>query len=163
MKKVIFLCGFMGAGKSTVGRTLSKRLGWSLLDTDELIEREHGPIPQIFAEKGEAYFRQLEAQMAQKLSTGHPAVVSTGGGFVLSPAVQEALKGSCVVYLEVPFEDCYQRIKDSDRPLVQKNSKEQLYELFQKRDQIYRSVSRLIVSNQGELSDTVEKIIEQCK
>lgn len=163
MKKAIFLCGFMGAGKSTVGKALAERLGWPLLDTDDLIEEANGPIPQIFAEKGEPYFRRLEAELAKTLADREEAVISTGGGFVLSAAVQENLKGAFVVYLHVPFEDCYGRIKNSDRPLVRSNSKEQLYEIFQKRDHIYRSLASLCVDNSGSVNETVEEIIKNQK
>lgn len=161
MKQAIFLCGFMGAGKSTVGKALAEALGWPLLDTDALIEEANGPIPQIFAEKGEPYFRQLEAELAKTLAAREEAVISTGGGFVLSAAVQENLKDSAVVYLQVPFEACYQRIKNSDRPLVKANSKEQLYEIFQKRDNIYRSVASLCVDNSGPVEQTVAEIMEK--
>lgn len=164
MKQAIFLCGFMGAGKSTVGKALAQELGWPLLDTDQIIEERHGPIPAIFAKQGEAYFRRLEADLAQELASAkRAAVISTGGGFVLSQAVQENLKGSCVVYLQVPFEECYERIKDSDRPLVQANSKEQLHEIFKKRDEIYRLVASVCVENSGMLSKTVAQIVESWK
>ena len=163
MQEAIFLCGFMGAGKSSIGKALAKELGWPLLDTDRLIEEEHGLIPQIFAEQGEAYFRQLEAQLAQKLASAEKAVISTGGGFVLSEAVQQALKDSCIVYLDVPFEACWKRIRYSDRPLVKANSKEQLHQLYLKRQEIYRKVARYSVDNIGDRKKTVAQILELCK
>ena len=122
MDKAIFLCGFMGAGKSSVGRALARALKCPLLDTDRLIEEAHGPIPKIFEEKGEAHFRQLEAQLAQKLREEENVVISTGGGFVLSEAVQEALKGCQVVYLDVPFEIT----SDKDKILNAETMKEEL-------------------------------------
>ena len=163
MDKAIFLCGFMGAGKSSVGRALARALKCPLLDTDRLIEEEHGPIPKIFEEKGEAHFRQLEAQLAQKLREEENVVISTGGGFVLSEAVQEALKGCRVVYLDVPFEICWKRIRFSDRPLVRSNSKKQLMELYRKRVQIYKAISTVQVKNHRDLKRTVTEIMEQCK
>ena len=163
MEKAIFLCGFMGAGKSTIGKALAQELGWPLLDTDQLIEEAHGPIPAIFAEKGEAYFRQMEAELAQMLAGQERAVISTGGGFVLSEAVQEQLRGCSVVYLTVPFDACYERIRSSDRPLVRANNKEQLHKIFLKRDPIYRSVATICVDNSGLVSKTVAQIVEYCK
>lgn len=163
MDKAIFLCGFMGAGKSSVGRALARALKCPLLDTDRLIEEAHGPIPKIFEEKGEAHFRQLEAQLAQKLRKEENVVISTGGGFVLSEAVQEALKGCQVVYLDVPFEICWKRIRFSDRPLVRSNSKKQLMELYKKRVQIYKAISTVQVKNHRDLKRTVTEIMEQCK
>ena len=162
MKQAIFLCGFMGAGKSSVGRALAKELGWPLLDTDALIERENGPIPQIFAEKGEPYFRCLETELAHRLAQTEEVVISTGGGFVLSQGVQDSLKDSLVIYLDVPFEACWQRIKNNDRPLVRSNSKEALREIYRKRAEIYRSVSRFSVSNTGTLNQTVAEILDKC-
>ena len=163
MKQAIFLCGFMGAGKSTVGKALARELNWPLLDTDRIIAERHGPITTIFAEKGEAYFRQLETDLAKELASMEKVVISTGGGFVLSETVQESLQGCCVVYLDVPFDDCYERIKHSDRPLVKSNSKEQLKELFMNRDKIYRAVASVCVENSGMLNKTVTHIIENCK
>ena len=163
MDKAIFLCGFMGAGKSSVGRALSRALQCPLLDTDRLIEEAHGPIPKIFEEKGEAHFRQLEVQLAQKLREEENVVISTGGGFVLSEAVQEALKGCQVVYLDVPFEICWKRIRFSDRSLVRSNSKKQLMELYKKRVQIYKAISTVQVKNHRDLKRTVTEIMEQCK
>lgn len=163
MKQTIFLCGFMGAGKSSVGRALAKKLGWPLLDTDALIERENGPIPQIFAEKGEPYFRCLETKLAHRLAQTEEVVISTGGGFVLSQGVQDSLKDSLVIYLDVPFEACWQRIKNSDRPLVRSNSKEALREIYRKRAEIYCSVSRFSVSNTGTLNQTVAEILDKCR
>ncbi len=163
MKEAIFLCGFMGAGKSSIGQALAKELKWPLLDTDALIEKEYGSIPLIFAEKGENYFRQIEAELAQKLASAEKAVISTGGGFVLSEAVQQALKDSCVIYLDVPFENCWQRIRNSDRPLVHSNSKEQLHQLYLKRQEIYRKVSRYSVENVGDRMKTVAYILELCE
>ncbi len=160
MDKAIFLCGFMGAGKSTVGKTLANKLGWKLLDTDELITAEHGSIPVIFEEKGEAYFRQLEADMAGKLRESKKTVISTGGGFVLSKAVQEALKDCCIVYLDVPYNKCYERIKNSDRPLVRANSKEELEAIYNKRTEIYKAVSTIRISNDSDLEEAVDEIIK---
>jgi len=160
-QRAIFLCGFMGAGKSSLGQALAQELGWPLLDTDQLIQQRHGPIPQIFAQQGEAAFRQMEAQLAQELAGKQRAVIATGGGFVLSEAVQEALKGCRLVYLAVPFEICYQRIKDSDRPLVQQNSPQELEALYRRRDAVYRAVCGTLAQNQGSLAESVAQLLSQ--
>lgn len=158
----IFLCGFMGAGKTTLGKSLAQELGWRFLDTDACIEEQHGPIPQIFAQHGEAYFRELEAELAQKLQNTEKTVVSTGGGFMMSPKVQESLNAQTVVYLSVDFEECYRRIAASERPLVKSNTKEALFALYQHRDAIYRSVCSTVIENSGKTQDTVQEIITQC-
>ena len=78
----ILLCGFMGCGKTSVGQALSFRLKWEFLDTDAMIEKREGrKIPEIFAQDGEAAFRQMEAQTAASLGRRRNTVISTGGGF----------------------------------------------------------------------------------
>ena len=156
----ILLCGFMGAGKTTVGQALSQRLGLPLLDTDAIIEAQHWPIPQIFAQQGEAVFRQMEAQLAQTITKQGPAVISTGGGFLLSQEVQRCVQGSCrVIYLAVPFEECYRRIAQSSRPLVKNNTKEQLAQIYAHRDALYRQAATWVEDNSGDLEKTIDSIV----
>ncbi len=75
----VVLTGFMGTGKSTVGRLLAERLGYQFVDTDSLIEARHGPIPEIFAEHGEGTFREIEREVAAELAESTGLVISTGG------------------------------------------------------------------------------------
>ena len=89
----IVLTGFMGTGKSTVGRLLADRLGWEFVDTDALIEERHGPIPAIFADHGEERFRTLEREVAAEVGGRRGTVVATGGRLLLDPA-NEAVLGS---------------------------------------------------------------------
>jgi len=93
----IVLTGFMGTGKSTVGRLLADRLGWSFVDTDAVIEDRHGPIPAIFAEHGEARFRALEREVAAEVARGTRQVVATGGRLLLDPENERALGATGVV------------------------------------------------------------------
>jgi shikimate kinase len=78
-RRNIVLTGFMGTGKTTVGRLLAQRLDREFVDTDRLIEQRHGPIPQIFAQHGEQRFREIESEVAAELAAGSGLVVSTGG------------------------------------------------------------------------------------
>src|SRR5512143_2336464 len=88
----IVLTGFMGTGKTTVGRLLAAQLGYEFVDTDVLIEARLGrPISQVFAELGEAAFRQMEADLAQELANREGLVISTGGRLMLDPANVAAL------------------------------------------------------------------------
>lgn len=89
----IVLAGFMGTGKSTVGRLLAERLGFDFVDTDEMIESRHGSIPAIFAEQGEGRFRELERELAQELSARHGLVIATGGRMMVD-AVNAHVLGS---------------------------------------------------------------------
>ncbi|MCB0996126.1 MAG: shikimate kinase [Acidimicrobiales bacterium] len=85
MVRNVVLTGFMGTGKSTVGRVVADRLGFEFVDTDHLIEARHGPIPEIFAAQGEAAFRELEHEVATELAERSSVVVSTGGRLLLDP------------------------------------------------------------------------------
>lgn len=116
----IVLTGFMGTGKSTVGRLLAERLGYTWVDTDELIEREHGPIPEIFESEGEAAFRAYERAVAAELGTADAHVISTGGRLMLDP-VNAAAFGDCAVFcLTARVETIAERTLDDgvDRPLL---------------------------------------------
>lgn len=90
-RRNIVLTGFMGTGKTTVGRALADRLGYELVDTDELIEGRHGPIPNIFAEHGEGRFRHFEREIARDLADRRGLVVSTGGRMMLDAVNAEVL------------------------------------------------------------------------
>jgi shikimate kinase len=87
----VVLTGFMGTGKTTVGRLLAERLDYAFVDTDELIERRHGPIPEIFETQGEDAFRRIEREVAIELAAGEGRVISTGGRMMLDPTSAQAL------------------------------------------------------------------------
>ena len=113
----IVLIGPPASGKSRVGRRLSRRLGATFTDTDAQIVAEHGPISEIFAQKGEEHFRALEREaVVRALETG--GVISVGGGAVLDRETREDLAGTDVVLLTVSPEAVAARIDDDKRPLV---------------------------------------------
>ena len=89
----VVLTGFMGTGKTTVGRLLAERMGYQFVDTDQIIEQRHGSIPQIFREQGEGEFRRLERELAEELSERDRLVVSTGGRLMID-AVNAARLGA---------------------------------------------------------------------
>ena len=94
----IVLIGFMGTGKSTIGKLLAKQFKFQFVDVDASIEEQAGKsITQIFHSEGEGYFRKLEAEFAQKLSKEDCQVIATGGGFVLNPQNVAVLKNNGVV------------------------------------------------------------------
>lgn len=96
----IILTGFMGTGKSTVGRMLADRLGLPFVDTDAEIERRHGPIPQIFAEAGEEHFRTIERNLVAELAArDEPRVIATGGGTAVDPRNADLLEAMGPVFL----------------------------------------------------------------
>jgi shikimate kinase len=117
----IILCGFMGTGKTTVGRAIAAALGWQFADTDQLIESRTGKtISQIFWSDGESHFRQLESEICVELGSWQHYVVATGGGIVLRPENRDALaKAGLVICLDAPPEVIVARLADaSDRPLL---------------------------------------------
>lgn len=122
----IVLCGFMGSGKTVVGRELAKIMGCRFVDTDELIEQEQGvAIKAIFATRGEEYFRDLEHEMCKKVATMKNCVVSTGGGAMTYKRNVDAIKqGATVVFLDASFPVICDRIgNNSNRPLFQDRKK----------------------------------------
>ena len=128
----IVLCGFMGAGKTVVGKELAKIMGRKFVDTDEMIEEETGiSIPAIFAARGEEYFRELEYEMCKKTANLKNVVVSTGGGAMTFERNVEAIKkGSKVVFLDASFDVICDRVGDaSSRPLFKNRSEEHTSEL----------------------------------
>jgi shikimate kinase len=121
MSRNIALVGFMGTGKSSVGKVLAKKTGRRLVDIDREIETaEKRKIADIFASDGEARFRALEKEAIARASSGESAVITTGGGAVTDPANLAALKtGGVVVALWATPETIYRRVKDSkNRPLL---------------------------------------------
>ncbi|MBR4101476.1 MAG: shikimate kinase [Oscillospiraceae bacterium] len=143
----IYLCGFMGCGKSTVGTKLAKKLNCPFVDMDTYIEEQAGmTIPEIFEKYGEPHFRDLETQAIRELA-GRDGVIACGGGAMLREENAEiAAKNGSVVYLEVPFHVCYRRIADSDRPIVRRSSREELETLYNYREGIYRKHSTHIAA-----------------
>jgi len=121
----IYVVGFMGAGKSTVGRHLAHRLGWSFFDTDDEIEAaEKTPIHEIFSTRGEAEFRRIESEIlrqhAQWIERGRPAVLALGGGAFTIPGNRQLLANNGItVWLDCPFEIVKRRVAQaSHRPLA---------------------------------------------
>lgn len=117
----IILCGFMGVGKTTIGRLVAARLRWAFKDTDDVIAARAGkPIPAIFAEEGEATFRALERDLCAEIAAWRRTVVATGGGIVLDPANREALmQAGLVVCLHAPADELARRLAHkTDRPLL---------------------------------------------
>jgi len=116
-RRNVVLTGFMGTGKTTVGRVLADRLGYEFVDTDAVIEARHGPIPDIFAEHGEQAFRAMEHDVARELGERDGLVVATGGRLMLDPANAEALGRTGDVFcLTADVDEIVRRLVDDDGP-----------------------------------------------
>lgn len=136
----VFLIGMMGTGKTTVGRLLATALGHRFFDTDALIEQVAGKtISEIFAESGEAGFRQLEAQVLSELSAYTNLTIATGGGIVLRRLNWSHLQQGLVVWLDAPVEVLLSRLRDdTTRPLLQgENPAQALEALLEQRRSLY--------------------------
>jgi shikimate kinase len=118
----IILCGFMGTGKTTVGKLVAMRLGWSFADTDQVIEARCGKrVSAIFAEDGEAAFRQMERELCSEIAARWRGyVIATGGGMVLDATNRELLKrAGCLICLNLSAEQLAHRLAGkTDRPLL---------------------------------------------
>ena len=146
MKPRVVLIGLPGAGKSTIGRRLSRALGLDLVDSDELIEQRWGGMTcgRIYDHLGEEQFRLVEEDViADALTTG--GIVALGGGAIVSPATRRRLVGHEVVFLEVSAEEGYRRTRGSlTRPVLQSEDPEQRYrDLDEQRRPLYEEVATL--------------------
>lgn len=138
----LYLVGFMASGKTTVGAALAAELGWPFSDIDQKIEAQEGKaVAQIFAERGEEAFRELEADALRtqvvKIERGLPCVVSLGGGASVQPHNWELIANNGItVWLDCPIERVHTRLAgDTTRPLAQDRTR--LAELFQQRQPFY--------------------------
>jgi shikimate kinase len=161
----IFLVGLMGAGKTTVGRRLARRLGKSFYDCDEEIERTTGvKIPVIFDIEGEAGFRAREARMLAELVVRNDIVLATGGGAVLSADNRKLLaENGMVVYLRALASDLWARTRhDRNRPLLKTDQPlARLEELYAERDPLYRSIADLIIDTGSQSLGSLAHRLEQ--
>lgn len=147
---MIALIGMPGSGKSTVGRYLARRLGFTFFDTDQEIERRLGcSIRDYFEREGEQQFRALEETVIDELTAANRfAVISTGGGAVLRPVNRHHLhERTRVIYLHALPEDIYRRLRhDTTRPLLQTaNPLERLRSLYAERDPLYRETAHFVI------------------
>lgn len=152
-KHNIYLVGMPGAGKTTIGRQLARRLERTFVDADHEIEARTGVrIPLIFDIEGEQGFRDREAKVIADLAGDSNLIVATGGGAVLRPENRAALKhNGTVVYLQTAPRLLFERTRlDPNRPLLQvANPMQKIEELFAQRDPLYREVADIVVNSLG--------------
>lgn len=154
----ICLIGFMGSGKTTIGKALGHKLHMKWLDLDQYIEeKEKRKISMIFKENGEAYFRALEYEYLKEL-IHEEGIISTGGGIITTPENRQLLQKTMTIYLEYPFDTLYQRIEgDETRPLA--TSYDALKERFEKRLNLYESASQVTIKCQKKsIKEVVQEI-----
>ena len=152
----IILIGAPGAGKSSVGKRLARKLGLGFVDVDQRIEEVVGkPIAEIFADQGEAHFRALEEEATLELIEAED-VVALGGGAVMNPRIREAMKGHDVIWLKVSIGQATRRVGlNTARPLLMGNMRARLIELLRERTPVYEAVSTQVVDTDGRGSSEV--------
>jgi shikimate dehydrogenase len=163
----IILCGFMGSGKTTVGRLLASKTGRRFVDMDQWIENKEGcSVAQIFAAQGESYFRMLEQEAARELSCETGLVIATGGSTLLDPANAQTLaSGGTIILLDASLSAVKERLKsDHTRPLLQRDNRAEVMEkLYRERLPVYRKHADFSVSADGSPEETANLILKTLK
>lgn len=156
----LYLVGFMASGKTTIGRALAQELGWPFIDIDTEIEaREGRAISQIFAERGESLFRQVETEVIRQFAAGSSAVVALGGGAFVQPANRALIENHGVsVWLDCPLEIIRKRLgDDSTRPLAA--NRNGLEKLFADRCPLYARANHRIDVDTDDVSEIIRRIL----
>ena len=155
----VVLVGPMGAGKTRVGKRVARMLDVDFTDTDKAIVAEHGSIADLFAERGEPYFRALErATVVTALATG--GVVSLGGGAVMDPATLADLEGHRVVFLTVTARAVERRLGDGKRPLIRDGIRD-WRRIFDERRSLYERVSDLEIDTSHRTYDSIAEEVAE--
>jgi shikimate kinase len=166
MLRNVILVGFMGAGKSTVGRLLARRLGRCFVETDAMITaREGRSIPEIFTDRGEPYFRRLEAEALDALADKQAHVIATGGGFPCGPGVMDRLlQFGTVVWLAADFDAAYARAnRTGGRPMLAGRSIEEAAALYRTRQESYRRAHLAIDTSHLTIDAVVGRIVRHLR
>lgn len=157
----IYLVGFMGAGKTTVARALGRRLGWRVEDVDDVIEaRERASVADIFACRGEAYFRAAEREVLRGLLPARQVVVATGGGTFADPENRaDILADGAVIWLDVPLSLAVDRVPaDGRRPLAA--DRVSFEALYLRRTQAYRLAHLRLDASGAPVQELIERILD---
>jgi shikimate kinase len=167
--KSIVLIGMMGAGKSSVGRSLQRQSGLARLDTDEMLVTEFGmSIAQVFEKHGEEKFRDAETEVLRKLAPDRPAIIVTGGGIVTRGQNVDLLKGiGTIVWLAADEAILFERAARRDhRPLLQKEDPRAIFsKLFREREPLYAAAADIRIDtsrmNHDEVAETILNKMEE--
>ena len=174
-KNLIFLTGFMGSGKSTIGPILANTLGFDFIDIDKEIESiTQKKIVEIFLNNQEKYFRQLENEILKNIINLNNYIVSLGGGTLLNPNnLKLVLSNGILIYLRTDLDNLYRRLRfKSDRPLLltktgehlgEDELKRKIREILNKREKIYKNAQIVVNTGDKKISLTIEEIIKALK
>lgn len=155
----------MGCGKTTIGRKLAVRLGYRFIDTDHQIEREQNArVKDIFADHGEAYFRELETDLLKRLVKVNNTVIATGGGILTTPGnIEIVRKIGISVYLKACVDDIFERIsRNTKRPMLQtENPRQTVVTLLNQRECLYEQADHTIQTGSLKMGYIVSQIIKE--
>jgi shikimate kinase len=162
--KNIVLVGFMGCGKSTIGKKLAQKLKRKFIDTDTLVEEKtKKKIKDIFKRNGETAFRQAETEVIKEIEKLSELVIACGGGAVLSNRnVRLLKKNGLIIYLKTEPSVLFERVKHTNkRPLLNtQNKEEQFYKIFSKRAGVYEDVADIIIdTEENHPEENIKKIL----
>lgn len=165
-KSIVFI-GFMGVGKTTVGRVVAKKLYRDFIDIDEEIEKEYKmPVSQIFSSIGEKAFREKEKNMIKNLCNQKMKIISLGGGAFLQEEIKQECLSKCLVFfLDLSWENWKDRISlliDS-RPVLQGKTIEEIEELFYNRQKIYSVHHSKVITDNQDVEEIADYIVESLK
>lgn len=158
----IVLCGMMGCGKTSVARELEK-LGFVCVDTDALVVERYGDINDIFAARGEEYFRDIEAQIVQEVAENYKnAVISLGGGCVLRDENVKNLKADGkIFYLRAKASTLIKRLQgDASRPLLKGGTKERVNSILAARAHVYESVADFVIDTDDKSCGQIAQLVK---
>ncbi|MGM7701954.1 shikimate kinase [Pseudalkalibacillus sp. Hm43] len=163
--KTIYLTGFMGAGKTTVGKVLGERMKMQVIDLDAYIEEKLSwKIPTIFEQKGEVYFRDEEQNALRELPTNE-VIITTGGGVVIRKENRQFMKqNGYVIYLDAEVDTIYDRLSGDDgRPLAKGKSKSELARLAERRQPYYEDAHFTVQTDHKTVEQIADEIQEWIK
>jgi shikimate kinase len=161
--KPIYLIGFMGSGKTTIGKELAACLNQEVIDTDEeIVKRENKNINDIFAQHGEGYFRNLESLILNEMDD-REGIITTGGGIVIKPENRKRIsEKGFVFFLYASPEEIFKRIeKDQSRPLLKGDKKRLIHDLYEKRMPLYKETAHVIIDTTNkDKAEIIQEIID---
>jgi shikimate kinase len=175
MTNKIYLTGFMGSGKSTIGPILANTLGWDFFDLDIIIEQKEGKkISRIFEENGEEYFRNLETEILKDLAARENVIVALGGGTITNQDNIDFLKKiGMIIYIKISAESAYKRLRfKRDRPILSRNGTVNLSktefigkiaQLLSARNRYYEQADIIIETDNLPIGVTIDKIAKAIK
>lgn len=159
----LYLTGFMGSGKSTIGAALSRIYRLDLIDTDRRIEKSEGmALSEIYEQYGEEYFREKERELFLKISKMKGQVVAAGGETLFNPGIAQIMKNGKIVLIKTPIEEVLKRVKRRNtRPSIMGKSDEEIIEMIRTREKAYEEAADIIVLTNGrDKEEVAEEIIE---